>query len=731
MPKIKVMGNPWWLQREFEKYKEEHFKENKEMYVYTTEEQEEVLRAYSRWRTRAEFKETCQDIRLGISPTKAAKIAALTGGKNDFVFDGVVDAGDSHCSLGHAIRYEFYARSESTGTEIVFGSTCASDFFHLEKGQLNRLNKVKDRMVEEIQYLLFVTYTDRFQIYRNTFYPDLAKLAGGEENLKFFRQVCGNETVKYIYEFCKLGLPLSPYLLNKIAIYRKKHLKKTIEDIFIEGNSSELLEHFKKIDSSGWYTRGETYISETLFGREGMLNYEAYTNIRLLGLDYIVTKNLDLCKEMQDVLWPDSLIKKIPIYYIKDEYGRSRRATYDEVENKSKGLEIMHTTLVPEDMVFGIIGAIMIAGTGPGISTAERRSLIAKLMMENSNQQLGEAVEIPQKANTEESYAILLDAYSQDIMNAIVSMGKHTNKVREYMDSLEKEVKAQTETPIIRAQKTQGETFTHERVSDDNKSEQDVPWDTSDAVQVNTAENEETELQKKLAPVYATLKSNIKIVDNPAIKNMLTSKHIKTYKDLTEKQAKYMIDVYNRLADQGKLSGTRVTVDETEQHVITSSIKKTSNNPYIVIQFDMNNKNAMIIECADGRTRKYYVLKDVDNMLPNSFSPTGFTTQPTILTYAIASNADRFKSKFNVTNIEDIYEAGIEANKKMTGGRGRWPKYADIMNYMGIQESDVKEMIDSVAGQRVDPANTQIYKMLERCVVLELIYYNLKNTSEV
>ena len=73
-------------------------------------------------------------------------------------FDGVWDNGfvNDKCSLGHPIRYTYYAIPEGDNDRsraIKFGETCSSDFFNIAKEDMKRLVKVRKDMTNEIAYI--------------------------------------------------------------------------------------------------------------------------------------------------------------------------------------------------------------------------------------------------------------------------------------------------------------------------------------------------------------------------------------------------------------------------------------------------------------------------------------------------------------------------------------------------------------------------------------------------
>ena len=76
----------------------------------------------------------------------------------DWEFTGVVDygvQGAMQCSHGgHKLRYAYFAYSPSMDRELVFGSSCASDFFDVDTATLSSFVKVIERASKELCAIL-------------------------------------------------------------------------------------------------------------------------------------------------------------------------------------------------------------------------------------------------------------------------------------------------------------------------------------------------------------------------------------------------------------------------------------------------------------------------------------------------------------------------------------------------------------------------------------------------
>ena len=151
-----------------------------------TPEQRAVLKQYYTWYTVDVYRSLAKNVRLNLAPGKAEKLAQLRGidkwqfaGVNDSYLEGRFNA---KCELGHNLRYEYFAIPEeladgvdarikdwrvhgyngfrtSHGASgelkdngaIVFGETCAGDFFNIAPEDMKKLVKTRKIMSDEIE----------------------------------------------------------------------------------------------------------------------------------------------------------------------------------------------------------------------------------------------------------------------------------------------------------------------------------------------------------------------------------------------------------------------------------------------------------------------------------------------------------------------------------------------------------------------------------------------------
>lgn len=163
-----------WL-NDFAEYHIDNFEGNKNIYNSLTKGQLKIVREYFRWRTKLMFDEAKHSKVLRKSLKKARELVALMGDAEDWYYDGSVDTGAmglSHCELGHALRYEHYAYSPSLDKHIIFGATCMSDFFEVDKKVLDNINRAQEMLLKEIKVIVFVMKTGREEEYSKE-YKDL------------------------------------------------------------------------------------------------------------------------------------------------------------------------------------------------------------------------------------------------------------------------------------------------------------------------------------------------------------------------------------------------------------------------------------------------------------------------------------------------------------------------------------------------------------------------------
>ncbi|MBO5390175.1 MAG: hypothetical protein J6A59_18935 [Lachnospiraceae bacterium] len=203
-----------------------------DVFLAMTPDQKKVLKQYYTWYTVEVYKTLAKSTRLSLAPGKAEKLAELRGIKN-WKFGGVWDTGfhgGSKCELGHSLRYEYYAVPEDEAErikmnlsdkkshammgsrrhdvlgdddtfKIIFGETCASDFFNIEPDQMKKLVKTREIMSNEIKLMADILsnglekeYTDKCKL----LYEVLARLDNRKNIIDVFGLQVGSTLLNFI-----------------------------------------------------------------------------------------------------------------------------------------------------------------------------------------------------------------------------------------------------------------------------------------------------------------------------------------------------------------------------------------------------------------------------------------------------------------------------------------------------------------------------------------------------
>ena len=199
-----------WL-KDFAEYHEDNFGGNRNIYTVFNDVQRNLIVDYFRWRSKVLFDEAKQNRVLRKSMKKAHLLADIMGDAEDWYYDGSVDTGymgGGHCTLGHALRYKHFAVSRSTNVEVVFGATCMSDFFDLDKTLLDNISKAQDKMIKEIKVISYLMDSDRFGTYKEEYSElwDIMKHFKGRFKEKVPN---GNGWASFMGNFDAKGLPLT------------------------------------------------------------------------------------------------------------------------------------------------------------------------------------------------------------------------------------------------------------------------------------------------------------------------------------------------------------------------------------------------------------------------------------------------------------------------------------------------------------------------------------------
>lgn len=181
-----------------------------------TETQKKVLKDYYIWYTVKLYKSMAKTLRLKLAPGKLETMTQLRGVK-DWEFGGVWDAGffgADQCTLGHKLRYVFYAvpsdAREDKSKWLKFGRDCASDFFSIDPKDMDKLVKTQKVMSEEIKTMADILanglekeYYDKAKL----LYEVLRKLRTPERIKDVFGEKVGDTLINFM--LTKMPFPMS------------------------------------------------------------------------------------------------------------------------------------------------------------------------------------------------------------------------------------------------------------------------------------------------------------------------------------------------------------------------------------------------------------------------------------------------------------------------------------------------------------------------------------------
>lgn len=246
--------------------------------------QRAVLKQYYTWYTVDVYRSLAKNTRLNLAPGKAEKLAQLRGidkwqfaGVNDSYLEGRFNA---KCELGHNLRYEYFAIPEelaegvdarvkdwrihgyngfrtSRGASgdlrdngaIIFGETCAGDFFNIAPEDMKKLVKTRKIMSDEIE-LIADTITNKVEeVYAKKclFLYECLKAMGTPAKVV---EVFGEKIGYTLLSFIKENIPFPKSLVIIAADEIRKDKEKFFKAI-IRGCDNTIHEIFEtKINTS-------------------------------------------------------------------------------------------------------------------------------------------------------------------------------------------------------------------------------------------------------------------------------------------------------------------------------------------------------------------------------------------------------------------------------------------------------------------------------------------------
>lgn len=205
---------------------------NQNVFDGLTDKQIQAIQAYYLWYTVEEYEKLSHNRTFKVKESKGVKLDNL---RQDYVwyFGGIVDRGfkgNSKCTLGHPIRYEYISLGYSSIKEhdenpasfknrIIFGETCSSDFFLIPLDEMRKLVKIRKAMSEEIEA---ITNAKKKQVYENDNSEwlglwnkvDLIKNLVENKNLMQLTKAFGGKVANTLIMFRDLDIPFPDSLVN-------------------------------------------------------------------------------------------------------------------------------------------------------------------------------------------------------------------------------------------------------------------------------------------------------------------------------------------------------------------------------------------------------------------------------------------------------------------------------------------------------------------------------------
>lgn len=321
----------------YEDYFKKNFPKNKNIYKGLNQEQVNAIKYFFRWVTRLEFNRANKEV-LVVSPSKKQKLIELMGDVSDWYYDGMYDLGDmiGKCTLGHTLRYEHYAYSPSTQRTIVFGYKCVGDFFEVSDKLIRRLDGLRKQTGEEVKRILYVQYNQlNKEYFEKTCSPYLGNL-NNPEYMKGFMQYCyeldkENTCVGIIKMFIQAGLPVPMVLIDRLSEFDYKYRKQQEKKAFLSQLNEKELYALEQVSSDNFK---DYKIASRL---RIAMSTQAYKDVPdmvlgLIQLFSLVVQHHNLIKEV------DKFAKAIDFFaydtaYYKRDNNKLRPAYADEIMN--------------------------------------------------------------------------------------------------------------------------------------------------------------------------------------------------------------------------------------------------------------------------------------------------------------------------------------------------------------------------------------------------------------
>lgn len=267
-----------------------------------TSEQKQVLKDYYTWYTVKVYEQLAKSTRLDLALGKAEKLAQLRG-IEEWKFGGVWDTGfngGGKCELGHSLRYEYYAipateadkviapgssarrgesyrkRLESSDYKIIFGETCASDFFNIRPDEMKKLVKTRKIMSDEIEEMagILANGLETDQKRKCALLYEIIKRLESNSGLEGIYKVFGKRVGITLLQFIKTNMPFPFSLVIEAANEFRSNREKSFGLLF-PFYSSEIADIYNR-KAKHWLSGRELLDFFADFAIEGSYMYDPF-----------------------------------------------------------------------------------------------------------------------------------------------------------------------------------------------------------------------------------------------------------------------------------------------------------------------------------------------------------------------------------------------------------------------------------------------------------------------
>ena len=197
-----------------------------------SDKQIQAIQTYYLWYTVEEYNKLSHNMTFKIKENKDNKLSNI---RQDYVwyFGGIVDRGfkgNSKCTLGHPIRYEYISlgyesikehdtNPKNYKSRVKFGETCSSDFFLIPLSEMRKLVKIRKAMSEEIE---LIANAKKKQVYENNSVEwdmlwdnvSFIKSLIANKNLMQLTKAFGGKIANTLIMFRDLDIPFPDSLVN-------------------------------------------------------------------------------------------------------------------------------------------------------------------------------------------------------------------------------------------------------------------------------------------------------------------------------------------------------------------------------------------------------------------------------------------------------------------------------------------------------------------------------------